>query len=168
MPPTDSSKVSRAVRATALCLVAVAVIAGPLVPWVDLTRPQGGEHLVCDGGTATVSVVEPPGGVSLEAERFGAGTYSFVAEDAVVNVDTVKGCPRLVYRLEVPALGVDARQVVFLEGHDGGEVVLSPPPAAVPPDEVNRTAYDGTVVVELQGDANEELYRANVTVEVIE
>lgn len=149
-------------------MIALAVVSGPLVPGVDFTRSGGGDHLVCEGGTATVDVTEPPGGFTLEAERFGAGTYTFSGEDATADVGAVEGCPRLVYRLQVPALGVDARQVTFLSEDDRGPVVLSPPRPSVAPDEVDRDAYDGTVSVELQGDSRRVLFRTNVTVEVVE
>lgn len=168
MPWNDRSTARRVVRVTAVCLLAVAVVSGPLVGSVDLTRPAGGDYLVCQGGTATVEVTDPPGGFTLEAERFGAGTYTFEGEDATAEVEDVEGCPRLVYRLQVPALGVDARQVTFLSGDDRGTHVLSAPGASVGPDDVERDAYDGTVTLELHGEDTRVLYRANVTVEVVE
>lgn len=168
MSPTDRSRARWVVRATAACLLAVAVVSGPLVGSVDLTRPQGGDHLVCEGGTATVRLAEDPGGFTLEAEEFGAGTYVFAGEEAVARVEAVDGCPRLVYRLQVPALGYDGRQVQFLDDGQLGEVVLSPPTGRVAPEEINRTTYDGTVTIELQGDDTRVLYRTNVTIEVVE
>lgn len=164
----DRSTARRVVRATAVSLVAIAVVSGPLVGSVDLTRPAGGDYLVCEGGTATVEITEQPGEFTLEAGRFGAGTYTFEGEDATAEVEDVEGCPRLVYRLQVPALGVDARQVTFLSGDDEGTRVLSAPGASVEPDDVGRDAYDGTVTIELHGDDTRVLYRANVTVEVVE
>lgn len=168
MLPRDNSQARRAVRATAICLVAVAVISGPLVGSVDLTRSHGGEYLVCNGGAATVRVTEEPAEFTLDAERFGAETFSFSGEDAVAHVEAVDGCPRLVYRLQVPALGFDGRRVHFLDEGDRGEVVLSPPEGRLKPDEVDQTAYEATVTIELQGDTREVLYRANVTIEVDE
>lgn len=168
VPPNDRSTARSLVRATAACLLAVAVVSGPLVPGVDLTRPEDADHLVCEGGSASVDLAEPPGGFTLEADRFGAGTYTFSGEDAAAEVETVEGCPRLVYRLQVPALGVDSRKVHFLSADDGGTVVLSPPSPSVAPDDVDRDAYEGTVTVELHGDTRRVLYRENVTIQVVE
>lgn len=155
--------------ATVGLMLSVAIVSGPLVDGVDLTPEAGSDHLVCDLGTATVSVEDPPSDrVTIERERFGAETYAITADDAIVSVEGVDGCPRLVYRIQVPELGVDTRQMYFLEGIDEEELTISAPVHRFDPDEIQQETYRGTVSLELQGEQNRVLYESNVTVTVVE
>lgn len=147
-------------------IVATAVASGPLVAGVDLTR-EDAPGFCGGGGTAVVDVVSAPAdGFALEQERFGAETYHLSGPDAEVHVRQAADCPRVVYRLRLPELGVDARSVVFVE--NTGEVELSAPNVRVAPKEVDANSYEAILTIELEGDEPRVLHRANVTVEVVD
>lgn len=162
----DDGADTRAVRAAIACIVAATVVSGPFVGAVDLSRPPDAGFLTCQGGSANAEVVDPPGDLSLERGEFGAGTYTFDGDPAVVEVDNVTGCPRLLYRIEVPALQFETRQVRFLEAGQAGELAIPPPDGSLAPATVDRETYEATVTVELEGDERKVLYRTNVTITV--
>ncbi len=168
MSRDDGTASRTAVWVTVACIVSASVVSGPLVGAVDLTRPPDADFLTCEGGTASAEVVEPPGDLSLERGEFGAGTYTVSGKPSVVAVDRVAGCPRLLYRLRVPALQFETRQVRFLDAGQTGELTLPPPAGSVGPDRVDRETYEGTVTIELEGDGRRVLYRTNVTITVVE
>lgn len=154
---------SSLVAAGAICLVVLgAAVAGP-----PPAPPAGvGE------GNATLSVLEPTTGeLRTSPGRFGTRARYLRTPDLVADVTTVAGHPRVVYRLAVPALGVD-RQVTEVVTTTG-RVRLRMPDRAYPPESYSarfRTlppagTYEGRLVVRVQSFSGDRTVR-NRTVPV--
>lgn len=124
--------------------VAVAILGGLL-----LTSPAIGLLDVTDeparlgGGNATVTDVTLVDGPAIDAGRFGTNRTYLRGPTAAATVGSVTDDPRLVLRLEAPALSVDAATTRVLDSDATGRVRLSlsdRPIALAPVD-------DGTVTV---------------------
>lgn len=144
-------------------VVAVSLIAtGPLIG-VDATGPQATEF---GDGTASVADVSiETSALAVTAGRFGTDVDYLRIPAAVVRVDAVDGRPRLVYAVEVPALGVShSDQVVFT---DSGTYRLDPDDRAFERGSLSNESYDATLTVRVQSfTESTTVYRENVTVEV--
>lgn len=144
---------SSLVAAGAVCLIVLgAALAGPP------PEPATG----VGEGTATVRVLSPTTeDLRTSPGRFGTRARYLRIPDLVADVTAVEGRPRVVYRLVVPALGVDRQvhEVVTATGrlHLRMPDRAYPPPAystrfrTLPPD----GTYDGRVVVRVQSFAGD-------------
>lgn len=109
--------------AVVLAVVAATVLAGPAVDGVALTQASQS----FGGGDATVADLEVTDGPALETGRFGTGVRYVRGPTARATVRAVDGTPRLVVRVEVPALDVDETATTLLAEGDRGERRLSVP-----------------------------------------
>lgn len=105
----------RASRAVVGFVLVVLVLSGPLgvVDLVEPGNPQLGD------GNATVAVLEPDDDqLRVTDGRFGTNVSYVRVPDLVVDVERLEGRPRIVYNVEVPALGLDPidTQVVTAPG----------------------------------------------------
>lgn len=149
--------------------VAVAIVlfvllaSGPVAG--GFVQPSGIPTSV-DDGTATVeSVAVPTDELHVSDGRFGTAVSYLRVPDARVRLAAVSDHPRLVYRVEVPALDVDltATRIVAERGtHD-----LHLRDHALEPDRVSNSSYEATVTVRVQSFAvDRTAYERNVTLEV--
>lgn len=154
-------------RGRPLLLVAV-VIAVALV----VTSPLVGADVTGSGpttfgdGTATVSAVDvDTATLAVTPGRFGTDVDYLRVPDAVVQVESVEGRPRLLYAVDVPALDVSlTEQVVFT---DPSTYRLDPDDRAFERGRLNNRSYDATLTVRVQSfTGSTTVYRENVTVEV--
>lgn len=150
------------------CILAVTLVSGPLVPWVDLTRADAGEDPGELGqGDATAEVVSAPGRATLTRGAYGSGSYYLEVPDATVELRDVTGRPMLIYKIRLPAKGYSRGTNHFVSAEQEGTYELSLERDAWTRDEVTRDRYEGELVVLLRdGDSDRTVYRGNVTVEV--
>lgn len=119
-------------------------------------------------GTATVTVETlPTDRLRVDDGRFGTDVVYLRIPDVRVRVDDVRGNPRLVYRVQVPALDVDEAATKPLTGNSGQMVTIRGVDQAFDPGQVSRDRYAATVSVRVQSfDVDETLVSVNATVEV--
>lgn len=152
-------------------IVLTSVVSGPIVPALDLTSPRddapGISFAAEDDLDASLASL-PEGGVALVQGRFGAGAYTLDVPDAAVDVNRVRGSPRLVYKVRIPDLGFVRATVHFVgPEHEGSRLTLSVEPVTFDPDRITEDDYDGVLLVVARADATAEtIGRQNVTIEV--
>jgi hypothetical protein len=119
-------------------------------------------------GTADVSVVSLSSDrLRIDDGRFGTGVQYLRIPDVRVRVGAVDGDPRIVYRVEVPALDVDEAATKSLTTRDGQTVTVRGVDQAFAPDEITADRYDARVTVRVQSfDVDETVVSANETVAV--
>ena len=148
-----------AVALVALVLVASGPLAGGFV------QPSGTPTTVGDGNATVASVAVPTEDLSVSPGRFGTDVVYLRVPDARVDLSDVTEHPRLVYRIEVPAL--DASLTTTKIVTERGSYGLHVRDYAVDPDRVTNASYDATVSVRVQSFAvDHTVFRRNVTVEV--
>ncbi|MFC6975186.1 hypothetical protein ACFQL1_11845 [Halomicroarcula sp. GCM10025709] len=154
----------RPLAALAVAVAVLAIVSGPLVGAVDLTRatPPAG------AGDATVSVDSVPAGqIVLERSRFGAGRYHLSAPPAVVSVGSVDGNPVVRYTIDIPGLWTTATSRYQLADRSGERMGLRPNPVGISPQRIDQTRYNATVAIWLRtGDRERDLIQRRITVEV--
>jgi len=151
---------------TAVVVILVAVLllgSGPLAG--GLLQPSGTPTTLGDGdvevGVVDVSTTE----FVLTPGRFGTAVTYLRVPDAAVQLASVTDRPRLVYRVQVPALGVD--RTVSTVVTDRGQHRLHLRAQALEPGTVEEDEYTGTVRVRVQSFSTDRtLYRQDVTIEV--
>jgi len=105
------------VTSSLVAVVLASVVTGPAIGLVDVT-PAPDARLVGDG-TATVSAVElDTESFRFERGRFGSGVDYLRVPDPTVQFASVSGRPRVVYRVSVPAVGVERLQTRLLSSGD--------------------------------------------------
>lgn len=148
-----------AVGVVALVLLASGPLAGGLV------RPSGTPTTVDDGNATVAGVSVPTEALEISPGRFGTDVTYLRIPDAQVRLASVTDHPRLVYRIEVPAL--DAELTTTRIVADCGSYRLSIRDHGMDPATVSNDSYDATVTVRVQSFAlDRTVYRENVTVEV--
>jgi hypothetical protein len=156
--------VPRPIAALAVGIAVLAVVSGPLVGAVDLTRatPPAG------AGDATVSVESVPADrIVLERSRFGAGRYHLSAPPAVVALDSVEGNPVVRYTIDIPQLWVTATSRYPLADRGGQRLRLRPNPLGISPRRITQDRYNATVAIWLRTDDRErDLIQRRITIEV--
>lgn len=88
---------------TVVFVLGTLVATGPLVGLVDVGPAETG----LGEGTATVENVHLPTSLSMTPGRFGTGVVYLRIPPAVVDLSSVDGRSRLVYRVAVPSLGFE-------------------------------------------------------------
>lgn len=161
--PTDIG----AVELVQLLLVAVVIVSlvfsGPLVPGVSLT--QAGERTLDDGNATVSSVTIDTDAVRITPGRFGTSVQYLRLPDARVDVTGVEGQPRLVYRLEVPALDLDLAETKLLS--EPGQRVVRLPDRAFAPGRLSADRYQGRLTVRVQSFSTDyTVFNESVTIEV--
>lgn len=154
------------VYATVALILGVTLASGPLVGAVDFTTERE-ESFAPGTGHADVTVTSVPDRASLEKGQFGSGAYYLRVPDATVRIAAIEGQPMLVYKVRIPDLGFTRGTTHFLDGTVDGEMALSMEETTLDPDEIDREAYAAELVVLVRGgEAEDVLYRGNVTVSV--
>lgn len=154
-----------------ICVIFLALVAagaGVSSDGVTGVTSAGPTTAVVGDGTAEVSVVSLPADrLRIDDGRFGTGVQYLRIPDVRVRVDDVDGDPRIVYRVEVPALDVDEAATNSLTGRTGQTVTVRGVDQAFDPEEIPADRYDARVTVRVQSfDVDETVASTNVTVAV--
>ncbi len=166
--PARMDRGSELVLMTSVLLVVMPVVAGPLVPGINLSgnvsasRPPG-------DGTADVSVRSVPGdSIQFAESDFGAETYHFADHAATVYVKSVEGNPRVNYAIDIPALALTDINSYHLARSGTGPLELRLRPIELDPDRITQESYEATIAVWLVTDGNEyeSLYQETIKIEV--
>lgn len=148
----------------ALFVLGTLVVTGPLIG-VDAVRTQ--PTTVGDGTAAVSSVQLPTSEIRITDGRFGTDVAYLRVPDASVTVDSVTGRPRLLYQVDVPALGISLEDERVLSAGQSGTYRLAPGDRAVTPAALERDTYNGSVRIRVQSfEADETVIAENVTVKV--
>lgn len=150
----------------AFFVVLSAVVSGPLVGAVDLTRAE----TPAGTGSADVTIESiPADDIVLEPGEFDAGRYHLAAPPAVASIDAVEGNPVLRYSIDVPALWLTVSSRYELAGTAGDCLKLRPDPSGVSPQRVSQERYNATVSVWLRtGELQRDLVQQRIVIEVDE
>lgn len=147
-------------------LVAVTlVLSGPAFGLLDVTARN--PTTLGDGtANATVETLDT-GSLVIDRGRFGTGIYYLRVPEATVAVSGIDGRPRLVYRIQVPALDVDVVSTELLRNGRTRSASLRPSDRGLDPDAVAADSYVATVSVRVQSFTSDvTVYRVNESVEV--
>jgi hypothetical protein len=143
----------------------VLLVSSPLVGVVDLTPEARGSGGLGDG-TASASVTTlDTDRFRIDRGRFGTGVAYLRLPPVTVTADSVTGQPRLVYRVEVPALEFERTETRLLR--ETGRVRIGMSARALTRERVNQQSYRATVTVRVQSfEVDRTIYRRNLTVPV--
>jgi hypothetical protein len=120
---------------------------------------------VGDGNAVASSVTVDGDTVRITPGRFGTAVSYVRVPDASVRLTGVTGAPRVVYRLEVPALGIDHHATRLVSGP--GSVTVRLRDVAVRPERVSADRYEGRLTVRIQSHTVDRLVRTeSLTIEV--
>jgi len=137
------SRESGAALLTIGVVLFVLVLSGP-VGGVDLS----GEPATLGEGNASASVVEPTtDSLTVSPGRFGTNATYVRIPDAVLNVETVRGHPRVLYAVTIPELGVDKQTHRYIEGTGRLRLPLSDRALPARP---SAGTYDGRLLIRVQ------------------
>lgn len=128
-----------------------------------------GSPTVIGDGTADASIETlPTERLRIDDGRFGTGVVYLRIPDARVRVGNVTGTPRVVYRVEIPALGVDDTSTRLLAQSGQRTVTVEGVDRAFDPDTITETGYTATVSVRIQSfEVDTTVTSVNETVEVV-
>lgn len=164
--PQFSDDMDRSDWASTLAVAVVAVVlvaSGPLAG--GLVQPSGTPTTVDDGNATVASVAVPAENLEITPGRFGTDVSYLRIPDAEVRLASVTDHPRLVYRIEVPALDVELTATKIVT--DRGTHRLHLRDYGMDPATVTNGSYDATVSVRVQSfGLDRTVSRENVTVEV--
>lgn len=154
---------------TVVSLVAVAVVLAALAltsPAVGPIDARGDAQSLGDG-TASVDNVALEHDPVISPGRFGTDVAYLRVPDVTVQLSSVTGRSRVVYRVAVPALDFDRVADRPLAPDDGSARTVGMSDRAFAPETIRRDAYVATLTVRVQSFAADTThYRSNVTVEV--
>ncbi|MDT3434519.1 hypothetical protein [Haloarcula sp. 1CSR25-25] len=159
---------TRAVSTSAIAIIlGVTLLSGPLVPGVTLASEP--EPVALQTGNVTVSVIEMPERVTLEAGSYGAASYYLDAPPARVHFTNLRGQPTLVYELTIEDLGYTRTTNHFLDESTGDTYDLTLASDTFTDEEIERARYNGTVTVSKRDGAGHGVVATrNVTISVVE
>lgn len=146
-----------------ICLTAVAAgVTGGLGAGAVGAPTQVGD------GTANVTVTSLPSErIHLDRGRFGTNVTYLRVPDARVRVTDVRGTSRLLYRVQLPALDIDAVSRTYITTGDDGAHTLRGPTQGIEFRSVPEPRYDATVTIRVQSfEIDKTVVRVNATVEV--
>lgn len=155
------------VEASQFLLVAVVVFALVLSsPLFGISLTESGPPATVGNGNATVTSVDIDAeSIRITPGRFGTDVSYVRIPDARVDVTRVDGAPRLVYRVEIPALNIDHDATKVLFGPETTTVRLDD--VAVRPAELSADRYDARVTVRVQSyTVDRVVSNESVTIEV--
>lgn len=149
------------VWAVAVLVLVTTVLTGPAVHAVDVTREPG----TFDGGNATVATVDVVDAPALEQGRFGTDVHYLRGATARVTVSEVTGTPRLLLRVEAPALEYDETATVVLREGERGQHRLSIDDATLQSDGIPAESITVRTTVRVQSfDGDRVVHRTNDTI----
>lgn len=155
---------------TVAVVLLTALLSGPLVGAVDLTKePPVDTDFNPGQGSANVTVLSVPETGTLKQFEFGAGAYYLRMDAMEVNVTAVEGQPLLVYKLRSSDLTFVSSTNTFLNESSTGPMTVPFREDTIQRERVNasRDSYTMELVVGvLANDTERVIQRSNVTVEV--
>lgn len=147
----------------ALAILGVLTLTSPAIGFVDVTE----DPARLGDGNATVSSVGIVDDPAISAGRFGTNRTYLRGPAATVTVRSVTDNPRLVLRVEVPALSVDTATTRVLDRGTTGRVRLSLPDRPVDPTPVDDGVVTARTTVRVQSFTTDRVVLAeNRTLEV--
>jgi hypothetical protein len=148
-------------------ILGITLLSGPLVPGVTLASEP--EPVALETGNVTVSAVEMPDQVTLEAGSYGAASYYLDTPPARVQFSNLTGRPTLVYELTIEELSYTRTTNHFLDGSVGDTYELTLASDTFTEGEIERERYNGTVTVSKRDGAGHGVVAThNVTIPVVE
>ena len=155
-PPTP-------VTVVALLVAVVLVTTGPLVG-IDVTREPVTEF--SDGNATVADVGTESDRFRISDGRFGTDVEYVRLPTATVTVSEVTERPRLVYGIEIPALGIEQFETAVIT--EPGRYRLAPDDYGMESGTADAQSYAGTLAVRVQSFSTDRtVYTENVTVEVV-
>lgn len=139
------------------------VVAGPVASGSEAQYPS-----TFGDGDATVSVDSfPADSLVVNSGQFGTDVYYLRIPDVVLTVEDVRDQPRLVYRVEIPELGVDESMTrVLSEGRPGSRRIRGID-RAFDGSELSESTYTATVSLRVQSfEVDRTITSTNTSVEV--
>ena len=124
----------------------VLVLSSPVLGAVDLT-PETRDRLG-DGTAEATLASEPATDLRIDRGRFGTGVFYLRIPPAVVDVESVTGRPRVVYRVAVP--GLDFERTATTRVTEPGRVRVPVDARALPLAAVANDTYRAEVTVRIQ------------------
>lgn len=144
-------------------VIVVALGSGPL--GAGLVQPSGTPTTVGDGNATVANLDVSPADLHVSSGRFGTDVSYLRVPDAHVTLASVSDRPRIVYRVEVPALDADLTGTRIVS--ERGEYELGISDYGLDPSSVTASSYEGRLTVRIQSFAGDRtVYERNVTVEV--
>jgi len=119
---------------------------GPVLGAVDLT-PETRDRLG-DGTAEATLVSEPDNGLYIDRGRFGTGVLYLRIPDAVVDVASVTGRPRVVYQVSVP--GLDFERSATTRVDESGRVRIPMDARAFTYTRIENDSYRAEIEVRVQ------------------
>ncbi|WP_123537134.1 hypothetical protein [Halosimplex salinum] len=154
------------VYGTAAVILAVTLVSGPAVGFVDLTTPRYDTSGLGEGN-ATVDRIDAPDSVTLE-RGYQSESYYLTVPDAKIRLASLSGKPTVAYGVDIPAFGYSRSTTHFLSEGTSGWVELSLQSDTLGSDTVTADAYEGTISIVLRDSSGKTvLYEEPVTVEVV-
>ncbi len=136
---------ARSEGAAVVLVLGALLLSGPVGLFAPAPTPSVGD------GDAAVTVVAPTGDeLPLTPGRFGTDVSYLRLPDLVAEVRDVTGSPELVYRISVPALGVEERVHHVLGRETDGRVRLDLDHRGLPRDALSASEYEGRIIVRVQ------------------
>ncbi len=147
------------------------LVSGPLVPGIDLTAARTDAPTLIGNETDSISaavVSAPDTDIRFEKAQFGAGTYELVVPDAVIRIEAVSGRPRVIYRLNIPAMHYSRGTIHFVDAAQANSrLTLNFESTDFTPDELSQERYAGRLaIVTLDSTGSTEIYNESVTIRV--
>ena len=146
----EVSRQSGAVLFTVGIILFVLVLAGP-AGGVDLV----GEPTTLEDGNASATVVDgSTDGLTVSEGRFGTNVTYVRIPDATLDVERVRGQPRVVYSVTVPNLSVDKQSRRYIEST--GRLTVPMSDRALP-NRPDAGTYQGRVLIRVQSFGYDEI-----------
>jgi len=149
-------------------LLLIAVVVVVLVfssSFVGLSLTQSESTSLGDGNATVTAVSVDVTAVQITPGRFGTDVSYLRIPDAQIDIDDLEGQPRLVYRVEVPALDLDLAATKLIQNPGPTTVRLSD--AALAADQLDADSYEGRVTVRVQSLSSDyTVFNESATIEV--
>lgn len=149
-------------------LLLIAAVVVTLVfssPLVGLSLTQAESTTLGDGNATVAAVSVDVTAVQITPGRFGTDVPYLRIPDAEINVDDLEGHPRLVYRVEVPALDLDLAATKRIQETGPTTVRLSD--AALAAEKLAADSYGGRVTIRVQSLSSDyTVFNESTTIEV--
>lgn len=163
--------VRKIIWATIILISGTAVLSGPLVAQVDLSRePANADRLYCGpSGSASVEVRGfDEEGFAIERQRFGTDAYELETPDLSATVDDVEGCPVVIFEVVIPAFDHTSVRRFYPSSNSNEQLSLRTVGGTFQPEKVTNDSYSMTVSVVIEGDERTTVFERNLTVPVVE
>lgn len=140
---------ARRVRLAVFTVIGLTLVAaGPLVG-ADVGNADGPR---LEAGNATIAVDQPGSApITVDRGRFGTDVRYVRLPPLAATVTGRTGSPRVLYRVRIPALGVDrSGRRLLAEAGTGSRIRISLADRALPPDRLDADRYAARIVIRVQ------------------